>query len=866
MGQRLLLRGRSDTAIIMAEPVKLEKYQILVAPDSKKTQGLRTGDIVRRQYFDGTNIVYSLMCVLSYGTTKKDFIEAKYDDDGLPLLDTNGNIITESIERDVPYFIGALLEGDAPKTKELLDFARITSLFDTNRSGALYLTASDDEAPFMDVIDGIGRNKSLCWPENIASEAFQDPHSQYITKGDGLLSLFKGYQQSSNSANPWECNRVIRLTRNAATTSFSGLSQEFYELIPVQKRILISYKARASKSATVKAEIAYANEAMKDAEWTEELTEDWHYYLQAVTVINSGRHLRTFNLDFQSLGIGDWVEIADFNIILLDSISNFGETTSMRIGKLDGIADPVFGHLTGYGAYVQKLYASQTAHISGTLTAGDENGFASTFYAGKIHRNCFINSCDINFTSAVTIDDTSLLNPTGMGHVYKITTASELSMKAQTRDWLNKHLDKRFCFSLWSYAKKPCLIGIRQNGRDIGTIQIASDQCYEWRRIHIFFDLLKPLSADEQLLISLSPSFSNSFFQSVSEISSSDIQELFITAPQLEAGEICTQYQPTDDILDETNDYGAWFARGGIGGTIQNPLLRLNYDGTGAIDTRQKSFRLNQDGSGYLANENIKWDKNGKVTFGKDVTLNWDNLGKDVQDEMANRYMRIVGHDTFTIIGEDDPITGRACTPSYIKLTLEEVGFTSASSQRQWFLLIGDNWVEIPNANGSNLEVLPDSCYWLGYVTPPPTHDANGDEITYTGEDCITFKCSIVLNNERTYTDIFSVKKQYVQGYTVQITSSKGEVFQNGVCSTVLTATVYYQGQPINAEYALENFTFNWHRYKINDLNTDVGFTDLDVNDGANVITLNYDMDGTDVFVCELGVPNYFDYTFPIIF
>ena len=132
----------------MAAPVDLKKYQILVAPDSKKVQGLRTGDIVRRQYFDGTNIIYSLMCVLAYGTTKKFATEAQYDSDGLPILDANGKILTQDVERDVPYFIGALLEGDAPQTKELLDFARITNLFDADRSGALYLTASDSQAPF----------------------------------------------------------------------------------------------------------------------------------------------------------------------------------------------------------------------------------------------------------------------------------------------------------------------------------------------------------------------------------------------------------------------------------------------------------------------------------------------------------------------------------------------------------------------------------------------------------------------------------------------------------------------------------------------------------------------------------------------
>lgn len=842
----------------MAAPVDLKKYQILVAPDSKKVQGLRTGDIVRRQYFDGTNIIYSLMCVLAYGTTKKFATEAQYDSDGLPILDANGKILTQDVERDVPYFIGALLEGDAPQTKELLDFARITNLFDADRSGALYLTASDSQAPFMDVIDGVGRNKSLCWPENIASEAFEDSRSQYIVRGKGLSAQYKSHDT--------DVNRIVRLTRNSLSSDFCGLSQDFYELVAAQKRVLISYKARANKSITVNAAITYSTGAVNDAEWPEEFTADWQYYFRAVNVINSGRHLRTFKLDVQNLGVNDWVEIADLNIILLDSISNFGDATSMRIGKLDGVADPVFGTLTGYGAYIQKLYASQTAHISGTLTAGDENGFASTFYAGKIHRNCFRNSCDVNFLSAITIDNSSLINPTGMGNVYKTEDVSELTMFAQNRDWLDNHLAKRYCFSFWAYAKKPCQIGIKQNGKVIGTIQIASDQTHEWRRLHVFFDLLKPDKELEDLLISITPSFSNSLYQSVAGSIDPDEQQLFITAPQLEPGEYCTQYQPTDDILDETDDYGAWFARGGIGGTIQNPLLRLNYDGTGAIDTRSNSFRLNQDGSGYLANENIKWDQQGKVTFGKDVTLNWDNLGDDAKDEMANRYMRIVGQDMFTIIGQEDSVTGKTCSPSSIVLELEEVGFQSTSSQRQWYLLIGDSWVAIPGANGPTLEVFPDSCYWLGYVSTPPQTDAQGNTITYHGESRVTFRCVIKLNDSRTYADTFNINKQYVQGYTVQVTSSKGTAFQNGVCSTVLTATVYYQGQPVNTEYALENFTFTWHRYKKDDPTKDLGFEDLDVTDGANILTLNYEMDGTDVFICELGFADHFDYSFPIIF
>lgn len=254
------------------------------------------------------------------------------------------------------------------------------------------------------------------------------------------------------------------------------------------------------------------------------------------------------------------------------------------------------------------------------------------------------------------------------------------------------------------------------------------------------------------------------------------------------------------------------------------------------------------------------------MTFGKDVTLNWDNLGQGAQDEMANRYIRILGQDTFTMIGQEDSAMGKTCNPTSITMSLEEIGFKSTSSQRKWYLLIGGEWQEIPGANSQTFEVFPDDCYWLGYVAMPPSVGPDGKPITYHGESQITFKCVVTLNDARTYTDTFNVTKQYVQGYTVLVTSSKGNAFQNGTCSTVLTATVYYQGQPVNTEYALERFVFTWHRYKQNDRTNDLGFAGIGTNDVGNVLVLNYDMDGTDVFVCELGLADNFDYSFPIIF
>ena len=123
------------------------RFKIRIDPGSKKRQGLHAGDVVRRQYADGAQTFYSLMVVLATG---EDSV-----------------LLSDGIHASSPFFIGALIEGDEPRDGELLDFVRLTSLTDERRSGAMYLTASDEEAPYMDVIDGMGTERSL--PRSVAA-------------------------------------------------------------------------------------------------------------------------------------------------------------------------------------------------------------------------------------------------------------------------------------------------------------------------------------------------------------------------------------------------------------------------------------------------------------------------------------------------------------------------------------------------------------------------------------------------------------------------------------------------------------------------------------------------------------------------
>ena len=67
----------------------------------------------------------------------------------------------------------------------------------------------------------------------------------------------------------------------------------------------------------------------------------------------------------------DEVWVSDFNIILLSSVANFGDASKIRVGKLNGITDPVFGQFRRIWRLLTETFCFKILlNISGTLTAG----------------------------------------------------------------------------------------------------------------------------------------------------------------------------------------------------------------------------------------------------------------------------------------------------------------------------------------------------------------------------------------------------------------------------------------------------------------------------------------------------------------
>lgn len=570
------------------------KYKISINPDSKKIQSLQPGDIVRRQYIDGLSTIYSLMAVLKAGEDE--------------VINDKGNKVKS------PYFIGALLEGDIPNSQQLLDFVRITNLFNADRSGALYMTASDSNAPFFQIIDKLGTEKSICLPYLPGGIVNQPSKDKYSCLGESFLT-------SSYSKYVEGAYRVYRVTRNNISTSDKlQIKVTFNDTFQIQDKVLISYKIRSSKELILPYSFGYTDGSSFEGSEDVPTSNDWEYKLHIIQIDSPARETRSFAIDLIGLNNNDWVEIAELNIIKLSDVANFSEAGKAIIGNINSVVDPVFGTLKGYGIHTENFYATNNVGIAGTLTAGDSDGFSSTFYAGRIYKNMIKNSliCDFNNTADVAPD---IKIPAKIGLAYKFKESITLHrLTCRESDWSAQHKDEIVTFSIWIYSTSKTALNLFQNTNKIDSWEIYIG----WRRYSSTFPISE---SGDPLYINFETN-----------------DPLIACSPQLEKGDTVSQYQPTDGVLkDDSEGYGAWFCEGGIGGTIQNPLLKLGSDGS--IRSRNDDFYILPDGSAYFK---------GQLEIGDKSTIDGVTLIKNGKINTAVLEVRDIfsqNIETETIVG-----------------------------------------------------------------------------------------------------------------------------------------------------------------------------------------------------------------------
>lgn len=258
------------------------------------------------------------------------------------------------------------------------------------------------------------------------------------------------------------------------------------------------------------------------------------------------------------------------------------DKTKCRIGRLEGITDPVFGVLQGYGIFTQNAYLTN-ANIKGNINAGNK------FFAGNLYRNMFkysegnYNGTEASFAlsyygSGVNNGKVSALNPFGSFVWIQTFRGSEASgnnyiiLKADSNRVFSSLINqsgKTFTVSFWVKATGAGVCGnhtLRVEYPD-GTLlsnAVVFNVTTSWKRVIFTFTLPTGISSD----------YLKVYFIAINHATDS----YYLYGYQLEEGYSVTEYQKTENV-NNILDFGMWCILGGFGGTIQSPCVAITTEG-----------------------------------------------------------------------------------------------------------------------------------------------------------------------------------------------------------------------------------------------------------------------------------------------
>lgn len=191
LNAELIINYNSDTSETVNLYTKYfesngENYRIVSFKDYPL---FKTGDIVRCQKFDGNgDIKYYDALVLTYLSKNTYLIELSKSFNDL-YSKVESNLLKSSSPNTLLYSKNSTYPvdtTDAEKQKEVLgdisegdDIVQIGNIWNVDRQGSIYLTSTDDNGPYIEVLDGVNRpDYSVIIPTN------------FLTISDGD---FKGY-------------------------------------------------------------------------------------------------------------------------------------------------------------------------------------------------------------------------------------------------------------------------------------------------------------------------------------------------------------------------------------------------------------------------------------------------------------------------------------------------------------------------------------------------------------------------------------------------------------------------------------------------------------------------------------------------
>lgn len=297
------------------------------------------------------------------------------------------------------------------------------------------------------------------------------------------------------------------------------------------------------------------------------------------------------------------------------------EKTKARLGLLTGIESSSFGPLTGYGLYTQNVYLEGDAHIRGTITAGDADGYGNTFYAGRINMNTFYKSQDADWgdtdspidywtNGSATVSQSNILLPNGLSSGLTNLIVSISGSVIPYIDFDSNGINagdikgRTFTFSFWAKAGSTAVGTLVAKWNWPINTQIESDMDFivgtDWERYTYTIEVPDTGGG------------ANTLRWLFSQPNNGNGHGIYFWGFQFEEHSHASAYQVTDGSIVTTDSYGMWAIKGGFGGTVQNPRIALAEEG----------IVVRSDGSSLL------WGGNDTVSIGFNGSI-WGIIGRE---------------------------------------------------------------------------------------------------------------------------------------------------------------------------------------------------------------------------------------------
>lgn len=569
--------------------ISFKKFKISIDSESEKIQGLKENDIVVRQYLTKDLVSkFTVMIVDSVG------------------VDIDG-------EKKSSFFIGHCIYGDEPKQNEILDFVKVSNISDASRGSSIIMSSSDTNSPNINVLSDLIKEVALLYPTSIGVQETSLNHPKDILYTSG--SLIGSVDSKSGEFTFIKSSGVV------ASDSYSDSVCAKIDKYKIQngKKYVLYFEAKSTANLQTECRVSDSSGLRQNFKSSISLTNSWKKFLFFFD-IKEEFYNNVFQVaPFGKLAINTNISLRNISITSIDSITQYFNSSKTVVGNLDGRYDSVIGKLSGYGVYTKKLIATEGSQVVGSLSVGDEFGSNNSFYVGKIAKNRFPNSTLEN------IDKLKFQSLSKLSEIIATKTNVEIAPISKCVALNISKLEAE-----GSFVTIP--IGEASSGSIVDTVSFYYMGGFDsWlcdtSKVHIdektpSGSLVKTNTFTNSIHAGDWDRFSETIYKS-SKLNKIHIRlelcvknsvgSVFLGGIQVEAGVSATIYQETDDQLSNDSGYAFWASLGGIGGTIQNPLLKLYADGS--IGSRGDGFKISANGDAIYKGEFIVQGVDGDKTI-----------------------------------------------------------------------------------------------------------------------------------------------------------------------------------------------------------------------------------------------------------